>query len=87
MAEQLQSKYDENADVLYLSVGAPNRRARSKEDPYGLIWRTGPDGDCQGVTIRNLHRWMERRDELLKLIVANMHVARNVAEDRIPAFA
>ncbi len=88
MAEQaLQSKYDQHADVLYLSVGEPDRRARSKEDPYGLIWRTSPDGECCGVTIRNLHRWMQRREELLSLLVANLRVAQRVVDERVPAFA
>jgi uncharacterized protein YuzE len=61
--------YDEECDVLYVTVGEPTRNARSSEDEHGLIWRTSPDGKCLGVTIPDFrYFWSGREEELNRLL-------------------
>ena len=62
--------YDAHADVLYVSVGGPDRRSRSCSDKNGLIWRTAVDGSCKGVTIPNYRAWAA-------LILAGVELRRN----------
>lgn len=70
---KLQANYDPLADVLYLSVGEPDRRARSIEDETGLIWRKSPDGAWLGVTIPDFkYCWSDREAELARLLSARL---------------
>ena len=76
--------YDELADVLYLSIGKPDRRARSGSDEHGLIWRRLPEGRYVGVTVQNVRRWQGRMDELKRLIEARMP---EVVSEKVPELA
>jgi hypothetical protein len=81
----LQARYDRNADVLYLSLGTPDRRARTSETPEGVIRRTLPSGDCQGVTVRNFHIWWyERRAELVGIVSDALSIPKDEIDHRIP---
>jgi len=81
MAEAIKAAYDETADVLYLTVGEPDRRSRSRSDEHGLIWRTTPDGQCRGVTVLNFRAWANRGKELAGLLAKNLHTSpKKVAE-------
>lgn len=79
MAE-VQAGYDDLADVLYLSIGKPDRRARSRSDEHGLIWRRLPEGRYVGVTVQNVRSWRGRMDELKSLIAERMPEAVKVPE-------
>jgi uncharacterized protein YuzE len=66
------ANYDKVSDVLYLSVGEPDRSARSTEDDEGLIWRS-IDGKCVGVTIPDFeHCWRGRETDLAQLLFAHL---------------
>lgn len=68
MAEPIRD-YDEECDVLYVTVGQPTRDALSFEDEHGLIWRQSPEGECLGVTIPDYqHFWSGRWGELERLL-------------------
>lgn len=74
MAE-LQREYDEDCDVLYLSVGPPIPRVLSFEDDHGLIWRQSPEGEWVGVTVPDFkYFWGARQDELQRLISERLPV-------------
>lgn len=88
MVEQVQSNYDPLADVLYVSVGEPDRRARSTEDESGLIWRYSTDGRCLGVTVRDFKfYWSERLSELSQILSSNLHIAKTSARSQIREYA
>lgn len=73
MGKKVLADYDEMSDVLYLSVGQPDRHARSFEDETGLIWRQSPDGEWTGVTIPDFkYFWTRREDELARLLSARL---------------
>ena len=59
---------DQQGDVLYLSVGDPDPRARSRSDEHGFVWRTSKDGVRRGVTVQNARAWLAKRSELEKLL-------------------
>jgi uncharacterized protein YuzE len=62
-SDLMQIAYDQEADVLYLSVGAP-RRAISREAGDDVLLRVDPDsGEIVGLTILNL----STRDSLANL--------------------
>ena len=78
----LRVSYDDIADVLYLSVGAPDRRAKSNEDSAGLIWRVSPEGALQGVTVLGFNsEWAEKQSELVSIISAKLNVGVEVLEE------
>ncbi len=53
-SDLMQIAYDQEADVLYLSVGEP-RRAVSREAGDDILLRVDPDtGEIVGLTILNL---------------------------------
>ena len=52
------SKYDPDADVLYLSVGAP-REGYGEETPEGHFLRFDERGEFYGVTIIDAQRLMK----------------------------
>jgi len=88
MAEQVQTAYDSFADVLYVTVGEPDRTARSSEDEKGLIWRYSPQGECRGVTVRDFkHFWSDRVTELSQLISAKLQIAKTSARSQIREYA
>ena len=81
--------YDDVADVAYISIGEPLKRARYVEDDRGVVWRVSVDGEKRGVTLLNYSRnWAHRTDELLKLLLANLPLGRREAvEKKIHEFA
>ena len=83
MAE-VQAGYDDIADVLYLSIGDPSPRARSRSDEYGLIWRRLPEGRYVGVTVQNVRSWRGRMDELKRLLAERMP---EVVDAKVPEIA
>lgn len=87
MAEAIKARYDERSDVLYLTVGEPDRRARSRSDEHGLIWRTSPDGQCRGVTIMNARSWHDRAKELASIVASGLHLSRKAVAQRIAEVA
>jgi uncharacterized protein YuzE len=52
------SKYDPEADILYLSIGGP-REGYGEETPEGHILRFDESGDFCGVTIIDAQRTMQ----------------------------
>jgi YD repeat-containing protein len=52
--------YDEDADVLYLSVGDPARAVDFDESSEGHALRYDADGRLVGITIVNARRLLER---------------------------
>lgn len=84
---ELSHSYDERGDVLYLTVGSPDPRARSRSDEHGLIWRTSKDGVCRAVTIENARAWLNKRDQLEKLLAKGFGLARTVVHKEIREFA
>jgi uncharacterized protein YuzE len=52
------SKYDPDADVLYLSIGPP-REAEGEETPEGHFLRFDEHGEFCGVTIIDAQRLMK----------------------------
>lgn len=54
--------YDEEGDVLYLSVGEPQEAADSQETPEGHVVRYDNDEHITGVSIVNA-RWMFDLDQ------------------------
>lgn len=63
--------YDDECDVLYVTVGEPTRDAKSTEDEHGLIWRYSPSGECLGVTVPDFKfHWGGREAELEHLLEA-----------------
>lgn len=88
MVEQVQSNYDPLADVLYVSVGEPDRRARSSEDESGLIWRYSSEGECRGVTVRDFKfYWAERLTELSQILSSKLPIAKTKAKSEIREYA
>jgi hypothetical protein len=87
MAEaDLEADYDVFADVLYLNIGEPQKRARSTEGPEGVVWRQSPEGKPQGVTVRNFNAWWSaRREELVDLVSTNLDLPVRVVDSKIPA--
>lgn len=85
--KDLTFSYDERGDVLYLTLGAPDPRARSRSDEHGLIWRTSKDGVRRGVTIENAHAWLKRKGELEKLLADGFGLARKVVHKEMREFA
>jgi hypothetical protein len=84
----LLANYDEFCDVLYLSVGEPNRGDRSQEGPWGVIWRKTAEGVCRGVTIRNFQKsWLDRRQELVEMLASNLHMHKKAVRERVPELA
>ena len=80
--------YDPMADVLYLSVGEPTRRALSEEDEMGLIWRRSPEGECLGVTIPDFKFcWSGRHMELAQILAAHLPFAEGSARSQIREYA
>jgi hypothetical protein len=85
--EDLTFSYDERGDVLYLTVGTPDPRARSRSDENGLIWRTSKDGIRRGVTIEKASAWLKRKSELEKLLADGFGVARKVVHEKVAELA
>ena len=70
MAELLR-RYDDECDVMYISLGEPTRDALSFEDEHGLIWRQSPAGQWIGVTIPDFrYFWEGREADLQRLLSA-----------------
>jgi uncharacterized protein YuzE len=84
---ELTHSYDERGDVLYLTVGSPDPSARSRSDEHGFIWRTSMDGVRRAVTIENARAWLNKRDELEKLLAQGFGVARKLVHKEIREFA
>jgi uncharacterized protein YuzE len=57
------SKYDPDADVLYLSIGAP-REGYGEETPEGHFLRFDEQGDFCGVTIIDAQRLMRSQGQI-----------------------
>lgn len=76
MHEELTWDFDEVADVLYMTVGEPNPRARSRSDEHGFIWRTATDGRRCGVTVQNARAWLKKKAELEVLLAEGFQLKR-----------
>lgn len=75
----LRLSYDSEADVLYLTLGAPDRRARTNEDECGLLWRVSSDGRAKGVTVLAFHQhWSKRESELVKILSNRLSVSSRI---------
>jgi len=57
------ASYDKDADVLYLSIGAP-RAATGVETPEGHVVRYDDDGQVIGLTIIGARALLETADRL-----------------------
>jgi len=58
--------YDEDGDVLYLSIGAPQEAADSEETPEGHIVRYDDQEQVIGLTLVNA-KWLLNRDDKLSI--------------------
>lgn len=67
-------RYDADADILYLSIGAP-REAIGEESPEGHILRFDEDtGEFCGVTIIDARRIQEADGEVNVTVPSREHV-------------
>jgi hypothetical protein len=87
MTANLSFSIDERGDVLYLTVGAPDPRARSRSDEHGFIWRTSKDGVRRAVTVQNARAWLTRKAELEKLLVAGFGLSPAVVHEKVAELA
>lgn len=58
--------YDEDGDVLYLSIGAPQEATDSEETPEGHIVRYDDQEQVIGLTLVNA-KWLLDRDDKLSI--------------------
>lgn len=67
--------YDAGSDVLYIS----RRRepaTRGVEDPHGIVWRYGGDGELIGATVLDFNDyWSDRRPALAEELSRHFHVS------------
>lgn len=81
--DALKANYDEDADILYLSVGE-NVPAYSDTGTDGLILRHALDDDrACGVTVMSFQDWSEHRDALATHVAAFLHIEFAVAKRKI----
>jgi uncharacterized protein YuzE len=78
--------YDEEADVLYLSVGQPQVPAETDATPEGHAVDFDADGNVIGMIIVNLRFLLERHGEL-KITWPEAHVPREEFSAVLPAAA
>lgn len=75
----LSSRYDAEADVLYITHG-PSIPDRYLEEDDGLVWRIDRDGATYGVTILDFRfSWKDQCAALVPRLSAGL----GIAEDRI----
>lgn len=83
----LRANYDEEADILYLSVG-DNVPAYSDTGADGLILRHALEDDrACGVTVMSFQDWSDHRDALATHVAAFLHLEFSVAKRRIDALS
>jgi uncharacterized protein YuzE len=73
------SKYDPEADVLYLSIGGP-REGYGEETPEGHILRFDKGGTFYGVTIIDAQRIMQTDGQVVVTLPKREHV--ELSEDQ-----
>ena len=66
--------YDEEGDVLYLSVREPREAADSAETPEGHVIRYDADDHIIGVSIVNA-KWILDHDQPIALTLPSQHAA------------
>jgi uncharacterized protein YuzE len=66
------SRYDSEADVLYLRVEAESSMDRSASTPEGHVALLDDDGQLIGLTIVNA-RWLLERDGEIKVTLPQLH--------------
>lgn len=72
---QLRLSYDKEADVLYVSFGAP-REAVSEETGEGMLLRRQPEtGEIVGITVLDFEKRFERREGTAFLPIVLDHVS------------
>jgi hypothetical protein len=82
---RLIADYDDDADVLYLSLGAAVP-SESEEDPAGVVLRWSiQSGEPSGATVvgYRCYSWSGRLPDLTSLVVHHLHVSANEAEQAI----
>ena len=72
--------YDEDNDVLYLSVGAPQAAAWTDETLEGHAIRYGRHGGVIGLTIVGA-RWMVGRSGAVTITPPRKYLERSALED------
>ncbi|HLF99498.1 MAG TPA: DUF2283 domain-containing protein [Acidimicrobiia bacterium] len=60
-----QVHYDEEADVLYLHAGGPERAVEFDESPEGHALRFDANGQLVGITIVNARSRVESREPIV----------------------
>jgi uncharacterized protein YuzE len=75
--------YDDDRDVLYLAVGAPQAAADSLVTPEGHVLRYADSGELIGVTLINA-KWLFERDGYVNVTPPRLEIA---ADQLAPAFA
>jgi uncharacterized protein YuzE len=65
--------YDEQADVLYVSIGEPQEAAHQEVSPDGHLVRYDAEGNVIGITFVNV-KWLVERDAKIDVTV---HVDAN----------
>ena len=66
--------YDRDSDVLYISARRDSA-VHGIEDPVGIVWRYGRDGELIGVTIIDYGElWYPRREELAGRLSQGFHI-------------
>jgi uncharacterized protein YuzE len=78
--------YDEEGDVLYLSVGAPQVAAETDATPEGHAVDFDAEGNVIGMIIVNL-RFLLDRDGELKITWPEAHIPPDEFSSVLPAAA
>ncbi|ARW48115.1 hypothetical protein NBRC3280_3336 [Acetobacter pasteurianus NBRC 3280] len=86
MTNKIEISYDPLADVLYLSIGHPER-AVSHQDSSGLVWRNKIGADVPfAVTIIDFKdTWLsKRRNYLVNEIAHKLNISVSDVEENLP---
>ncbi len=87
--DQIILSYDENADVLYVVLGAPVP-AETDEDDNGLLLRFAQsDGHPCGVTVLDFRgsHWDARVSELSSMVATHLHIPTTKIRQALTAVA
>jgi hypothetical protein len=80
--------YDSVADVLYLSLGTPDRPVRYHDGPDGVVWRLAPDGEARGATVQDFNTLLGSRvGDLISLLSARLDLSQQTLREQVAEFA
>lgn len=85
MTNNIHVSYDEFADVLYFSIGQP-QKSYSSQDENGIVWRSiDHEGRPRAVTIIDYRDvWLKHRSDLINQISSKLSISTQDVEQRLP---